>query len=144
MALTRKGKSHSIRPVINRPPPWLKLSPEEVKSQVIKLAKEGNPPSKIGVILRDQYGVPLVRISTGKRITQIMREAKLTAGLPEDLSNLLKRAARLKEHLKKNKKDYVNKRALGLIESKIRRLAKYYRKRGVLPKEWKYSSEGTF
>jgi len=141
--LARKGKSHSIRPVSKRPPFWLKLSSEEVESQVIALAKEGNPPSKIGVILRDQYGVPLVKTVSGKKITQIMREAKLAMELPEDLSNLLKRAAHLKEHLKKNKKDYVNKRALILVESKIRHLAKYYRKRGVLPKEWKYKSKGT-
>jgi small subunit ribosomal protein S15 len=129
--------------VSKRPPFWLKLSPEEVESQVIGLAKEGNPPSKIGVVLRDQYGVPLVKTASGKKVTQIMREAKLAMDLPEDLGNLLKKAARLKEHLKKNKKDYVNKRALGSVESKIRHLAKYYRKRGVLPKGWKYKSEGT-
>lgn len=143
ITLTRKGKSHSIRPVSKRPPFWLKLGPEEVESQVIELAKEGSPPSKIGVILRDQYGVPLVKTASGKKVTQIMREAKLAMDLPEDLGNLLNKAARLKEHLKKNKKDYVNKRALESVESKIRHLARYYRKRSVLPKGWKYKSEGT-
>ncbi len=141
--MTRKGKSHSIRPVSKRPPFWLKLSPEEAESQVIELAKEGNTPSKIGVILRDQYGVPLVKAASGKKVTQIMREAESAMELPEDLSNLLKRATRLKEHLEKNKMDYVNKRALELVESKIRRLANYYRKRDALPKGWKYEPGGT-
>ena len=124
-----------------RPPFWLKLSPEEAESQVIELAKGGSSPSKIGVALRDQYGVPLVKAASGKKVTQIMREAKLAADLPEDLGNLLEKSARLKEHLKKNKKDYVNKRALGSVESKIRHLARYYERRGVLPKGWKYESE---
>ena len=140
--MTRKGKSHSIRPVSKRPPFWLKLSPEEAESQVIELAKGGSSPSKIGVALRDQYGIPLVKAASGKKVTQIMKEAKLAGDLPEDLGNLLEKATRLKEHLKKNKKDYVNKRALGSVESKIRHLAKYYGRRGVLPKGWKYESEG--
>jgi len=71
-----------------------------------------------------------------------MREAESAMELPEDLSNLLKRATRLKEHLEKNKMDRVNKRALELVESKIRRLVNYYRKRDALPKGWKYEPGG--
>ncbi|TLZ65188.1 MAG: 30S ribosomal protein S15, partial [Methanobacteriota archaeon] len=32
-----------------------------------------------------------------------------------------------------------NKRGLSLIESKIRRLSRYYREEGVLPADWDYS-----
>ncbi|HYU07016.1 MAG TPA: 30S ribosomal protein S15, partial [Thermoplasmata archaeon] len=32
-----------------------------------------------------------------------------------------------------------NKRGLQLIESKIRRLSRYYKDRGVLPSDWDYS-----
>ena len=41
-------------------PTWLKLSSEDVKEQIYKLAKKGLTPSQIGVILRDSHGVAQV------------------------------------------------------------------------------------
>ena len=128
----KKGKSHSTRPVSKRPPPWCSYTPEEVEALVVKLAEEGHPPSMIGMILRDQYGVPLVKYITGKSITQILRERGLAKPIPEDLENLMRKAARLRAHLEKHRKDYHNKRALQLIESRIHRLEKYYRRKGIL------------
>jgi len=138
MPKQEKGKSHSTRPVSKRPPSWCKYQPEEVEALVIKLAKEGHPPSRIGTILRDQYAIPLVKPITGKTITQILKEAGLAPSTPEDLGELLKKAARLSAHLEKNKKDLHNKRALQLIEAKIHKLARYYKREGVLPPNWKY------
>ncbi|KYH39719.1 MAG: 30S ribosomal protein S15, partial [Candidatus Bathyarchaeota archaeon B26-1] len=69
---------------------------------MIKLAREGNSPSMIGIILRDQYGIPLVKPVTGKSITEILRENGLAPAIPEDLDNLLKKAARLKAHLERH------------------------------------------
>jgi len=54
----------------------------------------------------------------------------------------LKRAIQTKKHLEKNKKDIHSKRGLQLIEAKIRRLAKYYKREGVLPKKWSYTLVG--
>ena len=133
MPKKEKGKSHSTRPVSKRPPSWCKYTPEEVEALVIKLAKEGHPPSII-----DQYAIPLVKPITGKSITQILKDSGLAPSIPEDLQNLLKKAARLHAHLEKHRKDLHNKRALQLIESKIHRLASYYKERGVLPSNWKY------
>lgn len=138
MPKQEKGKSHSTRPVSKRSPSWCKYQPEEVEALAIKLAKEGHPPSRIGIILRDQYAIPLVKPITGKSITQILEEAGLKAAVPEDLESLLKKAARLSAHLEKNKKDLHNKRALQLIEAKIHKLVKYYKREGTLPPEWKY------
>ncbi len=138
MPKQEKGKSHSTRPVSKRPPSWCKYQPEEVEALVIKLAKEGQPPSRIGTILRDQYAIPLVKPITGKTVTQILKEAGLAPSTPEDLGELLKKAARLSAHLEKNKKDLHNKRALQLIEAKIHKLARYYKREGVLPSDWKY------
>jgi small subunit ribosomal protein S15 len=138
MPKQEKGKSHSTRPVSKRPPSWCKYQPEEVEALVIKLAREGHPPSRIGTILRDQYAIPLVKPLTGKTITQILREAGLAPSIPEDLENLLKKAARLSAHLEKHRKDVHNKRALQLVEAKIHRLAEYYKQEGVLPSDWKY------
>ncbi|HDD70311.1 30S ribosomal protein S15 [Candidatus Bathyarchaeota archaeon] len=138
MPKKEKGKSHSTRPVSKRPPSWCKYQPEEVEALVIKLAKEGNSPSRIGTILRDQYAIPLVKPITGKTITEILKEAELAPTIPEDLGNLLKKAARLAVHLEKNRKDLHNKRALQLIEAKIHKLSKYYKREGILPPNWKY------
>jgi small subunit ribosomal protein S15 len=138
MPKQEKGKSHSTRPVSKRPPSWCKYQPEEVEALVIKLAREGHPPSRIGTILRDQYAIPLVKPLTGKTITQILKEAELAPSIPEDLGNLLRKAARLSAHLEKHKKDLHNKRALQLVEAKIHKLARYYKREGVLPPNWKY------
>jgi small subunit ribosomal protein S15 len=121
-----------------RAPTWCKYGPEEVEAFVIKLAKDETPPSKIGIILRDQYGIPLVKSIVGKSIKQIILDEGIEIPVPEDLNNLLQKATTLSRHLNKNRADAVNKRALELIVSRIRRLAKYYRKQGDLPHDWKY------
>jgi len=143
MPKREKGKSHSIRPVSKRPPSWCKYQPEEVEAIVIKLAKEGHNASRIGTILRDQHAIPLVKPITGKTITKILKEAELAPAIPEDLGNLLKKATKLLMHLEKNKKDLHNKRALQMIEAKIHRLSKYYKREGVLPENWKYEPKIT-
>ncbi len=137
----RRGKAGSKRPPIKTVPRWVKYKKEEVEKLVVKLAKEGNSSAMIGLILRDQFGIPSVKIITGKSITEIMRENNLYPKIPEDLFNLLKQSVNLREHLRKNKKDYTSKRGLELLESKIRRLGKYYVRKGILPSDWKYSPE---
>lgn len=136
-----RGRSHSIRPVSKRAPAWCKYSPEEVEAFVIKLAKDGTPPSKIGAILRDQHGIPLVKPIAGRSISEILKAGNLKLPVPEDLSNLINKANRTARHLSRNKADTNNKHALDRIQSKVRRLAKYYIKRDILPEGWKYSPE---
>jgi small subunit ribosomal protein S15 len=138
MPKQEKGKSHQTRPVSKRPPSWCKYQPEEVEALIIKLAREGNSPSRIGTILRDQYAIPLVKPITGKTITKILQDAGLAPQIPEDLGNLLKKAESLAAHLEKHRKDLHNKRALQLVEAKIHKLSKYYKREGVLPPNWKY------
>ena len=70
-----------------------------------------------------------------------MKKHKTYQQLPEDLFNLIKKAVNLRAHMEKNKKDYTSKRGLALTESKIRRLAKFYKKKKQLPKDWKYDAE---
>ena len=136
----KKGKAGSKRPSTGSTPKWVRYKKNEVEELVIKFAKEGHSSSKIGLILRDQFGIPSVKIMIGKDISDIMKENKFYPEIPEDLLNLLKQAVNLREHLGKNKKDYTSKRGLELLESKIRRLGKYYDKKGILP-GWKYKPE---
>jgi len=133
-----KGKSHSTRPITRRSPSWCRYTPEEVEALVVKLAREGNPPSKIGVILRDQYGIPLIKPIVGKSLTDVLKDNNLAPSVPEDLGNLLRKASRLYAHLERHRGDKHNKRALQIVEAKIHRLSRYYKRKGVLPKDWKY------
>jgi len=136
-----KGKSHSTRPVRTGPPKWVRYAPEEIEALIIELAKKGYGPSTIGIILRDQYGIPLVRPILGKRITEVLKEHGLLPEVPEDLLNLIRRAVNLRRHLEEHPKDLHSKRGLLEIESKIRRLVKYYTRVGKLPKGWTYDPE---
>ena len=63
----RHGKSHSIRPIILTSPSWVSQDPKQIEELVIKYAKEGFSPSQIGIKLRDQHAIPLVRSITKKR-----------------------------------------------------------------------------
>ena len=134
----RKGKSASKRPPRPTLPDWCNRAPEEVEDIIIRLSKEGKSKSMIGVILRDSYGVPLVRLVTGKTISQILAERDLQPKIPEDMLNLIKKAVNLRRHLEENPKDISSKRGLTLVESKIRRLGRYYRNTGILEPNWKY------
>ncbi|MBS3052150.1 MAG: 30S ribosomal protein S15 [Candidatus Aenigmarchaeota archaeon] len=133
-----RGKSGSKKPSIKTPPKWIRYKKNEVEKLVLNTAKEGNQSSKIGLILRDQFGIPSVRSMTGKTISSIMKENNLYSKFPEDLLNLLKRAVVLRYHLEKNKKDYTSKRNLELLESKVRRLGKYYSRRKIIDPSWSY------
>ncbi|MEM0079814.1 MAG: 30S ribosomal protein S15 [Nitrososphaerota archaeon] len=136
MHARRRGKSGSKRPISKLPPSWLKVTPEEVEALVVKYAREGYPPSLIGVILRDRHGIPLVKQVTGKSIKQILEENGLKPQIPEDLMNLLERARRMRVHLEKNRSDRYNRHRLQLVEAKIHRLVKYYKRIGELPQDW--------
>lgn len=136
----RHGKSHQTRPTSKRPPSWLTYSADEVTSLTIKLGKEGLTSSEIGVRLRDEYGIPLVKPIIGKSIAQLLRENKLAPTIPEDLQNLLQRAKRVQTHLQAFKSDSRNVRSLELIEAKIYRLSKHYKKLGLLPNDFKYAA----
>jgi small subunit ribosomal protein S15 len=138
MPKQEKGKSHPTRPVSKRPPSWCKYQPEEVEALIVKLGKEGNSPSRIGTILRDQHSVPLSKPITGKRILMVLKENNMAPSMPEDLASLLKKAESLGLHLEKNNTDLYNRRAMQLIEAKIHKLSRYYKRVGILPKPWKY------
>jgi len=137
----KKGKSGSTRPASLEKPVWVELSSEEVENQVVKLAKKGIPPSLIGVILRDSHGIPLIKIVTGKSISQILKEHDIKTPLPEDLTNLVKKALNLRKHLESNHKDLHSKLGLQRTESKIYRLIKYYKGKKLLASDFKYDPD---
>lgn len=136
----RKGKSGSTRPR-RKTVDWMDYSPEDIEEIVVRLANEDRTPSDIGLILRDQYGIPSVKDATGKKLGHFLEKNNLEPELPEDLMNLITRAVNLREHLENHPKDLDNRKNLTLIESKIRRLVKYYKNVDELPSDWKYDPE---
>jgi len=137
----KKGKSGSTHPVSKIMPSWVDKDKKTIEKLVLELHKEGLDKSSIGRILRDQYGVPSVKIMCGKSVVSILKQENVKEDLPEDLLNLMKKAVILVKHMEKNKKDTHNLHGLKLIESKILRLQKYYKAKGVLPAEWRYTRE---
>jgi len=139
MHARRKGKSGSRRPLRIEKPEWVEISEEEIVSKIVELAKEGYSQAMIGTILRDQYGVPDVKLIVGKSIGKILKEQGMAPEIPEDLMFLMKKAVKLHNHLQNHPKDLGNRRGLQLVEAKIRRLVKYYKRVGKLPPKWHYS-----
>ncbi|MDA0756275.1 MAG: 30S ribosomal protein S15 [Crenarchaeota archaeon] len=134
------GKSHSIRPVDPKKPKWVKQNNEEIEALIIKYAKEGMTTSQIGMKLRDQHAIPLVKPIINKGIKEVLIENKLNSEIPEDLNNIVMKAVNLQNHLKGNRKDNRNTRALELVEAKVHRLSVHYKKTGEIDQKWKYKS----
>ncbi|RME79447.1 MAG: 30S ribosomal protein S15 [Methanobacteriota archaeon] len=135
----KRGKSKSRRPgrAMSKPD-FVEASPAEIEDLVRKLYRQGHTTAQIGIILRDQYGIPSFRGLTGKTMVQFLREEKLYSRFPEDMLNLLKKAVKMYQHLQKNRKDVHNKVKYNNVVSKVHRLAKYYKKRHIIPATWKY------
>ncbi|KAI8589272.1 ribosomal 40S subunit protein S13 [Geranomyces variabilis] len=135
-----KGISSSALPYRRSPASWVKVTPEEILEHIAKFAKKGLTPSQIGVILRDQHGVAQVKSVTGNKILRILKSNGLAPEIPEDLYCLIKKAVAVRKHLERNRKDADAKFRLILIESRVHRLARYYKKAGSLAPNWKYES----
>lgn len=141
MYARRRGQSGSVRPYRKEAPEWSNTDVAAIEKVIVDLSKEGVSTARIGLVLRDRYGVPDVKLATGKRIGQIVKEKGLEGEIPEDLKNLIVKALGLRKHLSENKKDVHNKRQMQLTESKVRRLVRYYVSSGKLPKGWVYKPE---
>lgn len=133
----KHGSSGSKRPMNMKKPEWLQYDNAEIEKLIVKLSKEGNSDSKIGIILRDQYGIPCVRAMQ-------LRVSKITSTVtakpaPDDLMSLLRKSVLLYKHLDDNKGDKKAVHGMELLESKIRRLVKYYKRTKKIDDKWTYS-----
>lgn len=137
----KKGRSGSTKPVEKVIPSWVNYKAKEIELLVVKYVKEGLTPSRIGIRLRDRYGIPDVKLITGKTINQIIKDKGLERDIPEDLMALIKKSIFVKKHLDENKHDMPAKRGLQLTKSKINRLVKYYKRTGRLPQDWQFNAK---
>ena len=83
-------------------------------------------PAQIGLILRDQYGVPTTKVF-GKKLSAYLREA----GKNEfyEVKNIEKKVEKMKEHMKKNIQDKKAKHKFQKANSKLNALRKYSKTR---------------
>jgi small subunit ribosomal protein S15 len=117
MHARRRGTSGSVRPYRKETPEWSNTDVQEIEKIIVDLRKNGMSSAEIGLTLRDKYGVPDVKLATGKRVSEILKEKGLESEIPEDLRNLMIKALGMRKHLSENKKDLHNKRQLQLTES---------------------------
>ena len=111
-------------------PAWLKMKEDELVKHIKELADK-NPPSKIGTILRDQYGIPTTKLY-GKKLGQYLKELGLEKN--EEFENAVKKVEKIKEHLKANITDRKAKHKLQKAQSKVSKARKYFERKN---KEWK-------
>jgi small subunit ribosomal protein S15 len=106
-------------------PLWLKYTEEEVKQIIIKLANKGMTAERIGLTLRDQYGIPRVKIYNLK-IKKVLDEK----GLFEEptTKNLQKKSENLSLHMKSHKHDQVGKRSQTITKAKLKKRQDYSNK----------------
>jgi len=135
------GEESSQRtpPSRTRPYGWIKYSSEEIEDIIVKRSKEGLQSAMIGTVLRDTYGIPSVKLVLDKSIVDVLRDHGIAPRIPDDLQSLVRSAIKLHKHIEAHPKDLHSLRGLQLMEAKIHRSSKYYRREGIIPPEWRYS-----
>lgn len=88
---------------------WVTAKPEEIKEKIVSLAKQGMTAERIGLVLRDQHGMPKARL-LGLRIKHVLHQAGLWNDHEQIYSE--KRIDVLKKHAAKNKHDHTAQRSL--------------------------------
>lgn len=109
-----KTKSEIKKPI------WLKYTKEEIKAIILKLSNKELTAEKIGLILKDQYGIPNVKLYNLK-IKEIMGD-KFSE---PSIINLEKRMKRIIKHFSSNKQDKKAGRSLIIVKSKLKKKKDY-------------------
>jgi len=134
-----KGISGSTLPYVRESPEWLEEKHEEIEEKILTYARKGMKMSKIGTLLRDEYQIGSTKFFTGKKLLLILMKNNLAPLVPEDLAALETKALKIRKHMETNKQDKSSKHRLLLTESKINRLARYYKKKNIIAANWKPS-----
>ena len=105
-------------------PVWLKYTENEVKEIILRLVEKDEEltTEKIGLILRDNYGIPSTRIY-GFKISDVLKEkGKYTS---PDAKNLAKKVEKLQKHIAKNHGDKRTGRSLIITKAKLKTTSDY-------------------
>ena len=105
-------------------PAWLKYTKAEVEKIILKLADQDMTAEKIGLVLRDQYGIPDVKLFNLK-VKQVMKD-KFEEPTNKNLDNKLQKII---QHYKKNKQDKRAERSLIITKAKLKKREDYQKKK---------------
>lgn len=103
-------------------PAWIKMKEPELKKTILELSAK-YAPSQIGLVLRDQYGIPTTKVF-GKKLKAYLTELGIDRN--EDLENAEKKVEGIKEHLKNNITDRHAKHKLQHVQSRLNIIKKYF------------------
>jgi len=98
---------------------WSKIKPAEIEKLIVELGRQGIPSEKIGLILRDQHGIPKARLF-GLRVNKVLAKNNLAAD--SEMKNVAKKIERLKKHFAKNKHDYMTQRKAVMYASQLKKM----------------------
>lgn len=108
------------------------ISNAELEKLVLEMAKTMDP-SQIGNKIKREYGVTIKAVS-GK-VGKLLSKNK-SKPFPEDLKNVVEKMKKLKAHVAKNMGDKKVSRSIHTTEGRIRKLATYYKRKGIIPQDW--------
>ena len=100
---------------------WMKSKPADLEKKVIELAKQGLSAEKIGLKLRDELGIPTLKVFKLK-IKKILEAENLWQD-PE-IRNLNNKIDIFNKHSQKNIHDYKAKRSSVKTLSRLNKLKK--------------------
>ncbi len=132
-----KGQSLSMKPFSTQEPTHLTKSISEYEKLIEGLAKKGMPPAKIGTLLRDQHGIGNIADVLGMNLLQFLKKKNAAPSIPADLADLISKSSIIKTHLVIHPRDTDARYRLILANSKLHRVLRYYKEKGVMPKSWK-------
>ena len=107
-------------------PVWLKFTKQEVEAIILKLGNKNMSAEKIGLVLRDQYGIPNVKLYN-IRIKEILEKKDLFK--EPTVSNLEEKLEKIINHYKKNKQDKNAERSLIITKAKLKKSKEYHNKK---------------
>ena len=101
-------------------PVWLKYSEDEVSLIILKLAEKGLTAEKIGLVLKDQYGIPRVKLYNLK-IKDVLKEKFQEP----TIINLQKKVERITLHNQRHKNDKKAGRSMIISKAKLKKRFEY-------------------
>ncbi len=100
---------------------WSKIKPAEVEKLIVDLGEQKVPPEKIGLILRDQHGIPKAKLFKLK-INKVL--AKHNLAVNSEKKNIETKIERLKTHFAKHKHDYKAQHKKVMYTSHLKKMEK--------------------
>ncbi|KAF7702681.1 40S ribosomal protein S13 [Cucumispora dikerogammari] len=132
------GKSKSSKPFSTAPPSHITL--DEVTNIVIDLSKKGKTGAEIGKILRDEHGVGKISSIADCTMLELLKKNNIAPEIPDDVKAIEKKCLAIYNHIKKEWNDKDARYRLKHKESRLHRLVRYYKTKGVLPAAFKPAS----